>query len=329
MTRRERLKTSIQRGPTVLSPAIASFSGHETFPFRFPWLKKGFDAASADPQVFWDEDAAMTTLGVGKNMVRSIRHWCLVSGVLEDARKKQGARRAEMRPSEFGVSVFSDSGFDPYLEDPATLWLLHWRIATAAQLATTWHWAFSHVHDPEFTRDSLLAALEAWVQTAGYKRVSQGSLRRDIDCFIRTYVPSRQTKRTIVEDTLDCPLVELNLIQEAGDRTTYQFVRGPQDHLPDFVFCYATLTFWEMFAAQRQTLSLHELTYEAGSPGVIFKMSENSLVDRLDRLERFTKGAVSYDETAGVKQLYRHRELSSGHILSAGYRELAAIAGRA
>ena len=308
------------------NPPTASFSGHETFPFRFPWLKKGFDAASADPRVFWDEDAAMTTLGVGKNMVRSIRHWCLVSGVLEDAPRERRVRRSELRPSTFGSWIFSDNGFDPYLEDPATLWLLHWRIASAAERATTWYWAFSHVHDAEFTKDTLLSALQIWAQTAGYKRVSRGSLRRDIDCFIRTYVPSRHTKTTILEDTLDCPLVELNLLQEAGDRSTYQFVRGPQDHLPDFVFCYAVLTFWQKCAGERETLSLHDLTYAAGSPGLIFKMSENSLVDRLERIDRLTKGAVSYDETAGIKQLYRLKESSLKRILSTGYRQLAAIA---
>ena len=53
-----------------------SFSGHETFPFRYPWLKKGFDAVRENPGVFSCDDA-ITTLGVGKNMVSSIRHWCL------------------------------------------------------------------------------------------------------------------------------------------------------------------------------------------------------------------------------------------------------------
>ena len=64
---------------------IRCFSGHETFPFRYPWLKKGFDAVSADGEVFQREDA-ITTLGVGKNMVRSIRHWCLAAGVIEEDR---------------------------------------------------------------------------------------------------------------------------------------------------------------------------------------------------------------------------------------------------
>ncbi len=69
-----------------------SFSGHETFPFRYPWLKKGFDAVQQDAEAFLRDDA-ITTLGVGKNMVRSIRHWCLAAGVLAEGRDAGGALR--------------------------------------------------------------------------------------------------------------------------------------------------------------------------------------------------------------------------------------------
>ena len=58
-----------------------SFSGHETFVFRYTWLKKAIDAVRVDPRVF-GQDNAIVTLGVGKNMVRSIRHWGLATGVL-------------------------------------------------------------------------------------------------------------------------------------------------------------------------------------------------------------------------------------------------------
>src|SRR5215210_4578418 len=91
-----------------------SFSGHETFPFRYPWLKKGFDAAREDGGVFLRDDAT-TTLGVGKNMVRSIRHWCLAAGVLEEGGE------GGLRPTELGTLLLADDGLDPYLEDPATL----------------------------------------------------------------------------------------------------------------------------------------------------------------------------------------------------------------
>ena len=129
-----------------------SFSGHETFPFRYPWLKKGVDGVRADPEVFLRDDA-ITTLGVGKNMVRSIRHWCLAAGVLAENRSGGPA----LRTTALGSLLFADDGLDPYLEDPATLRLLHWQIACNRTRATTWFWTFSHFHEPEFTRETLLA----------------------------------------------------------------------------------------------------------------------------------------------------------------------------
>ena len=79
------------------------FSGHETFPFRYPWLKKGFDAVLSDGGAFLREDA-ITTLGVGKNMVRAIRHWCLAAGVLEEG------ERGELKVSRLGEALAATGG---------------------------------------------------------------------------------------------------------------------------------------------------------------------------------------------------------------------------
>lgn len=48
------------------------FSGHESFHCRPFWLKKGFDFVKANQQI---TDKAGIELGVGKNMVGSIRFW--------------------------------------------------------------------------------------------------------------------------------------------------------------------------------------------------------------------------------------------------------------
>ena len=211
-----------------------SFSGHETFPFRYPWLKKGYDAALKDGDVFLRDDA-ITTLGVGKNMVRSIRHWCLAAGILAESQNGGGA----LRPTDLGTLLFADDGLDPYLEDPATLWLLHYQIASNRARATTWFWTFSYYHEPEFTREALTSALYKWTQTLSGKQVAESSLKRDVEVFLRTYVPSRQSNRDIVEDSLDCPLVELGLITQPGGGQAYQFRRGAQWGLPDGILLYA------------------------------------------------------------------------------------------
>src|SRR3974390_179077 len=70
---------------------IGLFSSHETFVFRHSWLKKAVDAVIEDPEIF-TRDSAIVTLGVGKNMVRSIRHWGLATGILAEEPKSRGTR---------------------------------------------------------------------------------------------------------------------------------------------------------------------------------------------------------------------------------------------
>jgi hypothetical protein len=96
---------------------VFSFSGHETFVFRYGWLKKAYDAARENAQVFGD-DQAIVTLGVGKNMVRSIRHWALATGVLAEEPKTRGTHLGATPLADF---LFGATGHDPYLEDPNTL----------------------------------------------------------------------------------------------------------------------------------------------------------------------------------------------------------------
>ena len=262
---------------SMVEPVVnGSFSGHETFPFRYAWLKKGIDEASDDSGVF-NSDDAMTKLGVGKNMVRSIRHWCLAAGMLETADESRGHH---LRPSKLGESIFRDAGWDPFLEDPATLWLIHWQICSNAKRSTTWFWAFSHVHEPEFTKDTLFTLLCRWVETNGMKRLSTESLERDIDCLIRTYVPGRQG---MSEESLDCPLVELDLIRQAGSPRSFRFNRGYQRKLPDGVLAFATLEYWQRTAEGSKTISLHDLCISrevpAGSSRWMKALSQRGLSD--------------------------------------------------
>jgi len=302
-----------------VAPVQHSFSGHETFPFRYPWLKKGFDAVEEDPHAFL-RDHAITTLGVGKNMVRSIRHWCLTAGVVAEA--PHGG--AALQPTPLGTLLLADAGLDPYLEDPATLWLLHWQIASNRPRATTWFWTFSHFHEPEFTREALVSALGKWAQTLPGKQVAESSLKRDVEVFLRTYVPSRQSRGNLTEDSLDCPLVELGLITQPAGGPSYQFRRGIQQGLPDGILLYALLRYWVTVAPSAETLALQDLARQPGSPGRLFKIDESSLAERLEGIEKLTDGALSYGETAGLRQLYRREQLDPHEILAETY----AIGGR-
>src|SRR5262245_56647616 len=104
---------------SVTTPLRVSFAGHETFPFRYTWLKKGVDQVSKDAEVF-GKDEAMVTFGVGKNMVGSIRHWGLTVRTIEEDPAVPNNRGRSLRATELGTSLFADNGWDPYLEDVGT-----------------------------------------------------------------------------------------------------------------------------------------------------------------------------------------------------------------
>lgn len=148
------------------------------------------------------------------------------------------------------------------------------------------------------------------------KRVAESSVKRDVEVFLRTYVPSRASRGDVAEDTLDCPLAELGIITAPGDGRAYRFQRGTQMGLPDGILLYAVLHFWEAFAPTAETLALHDLARQPGSPGRLFKIDESSLVERLEGIEPFTDGRLSYGETAGLRQLYRRGRITPTEAVS-------------
>ena len=124
-----------------------SFGRHESFPLRFGWLTKGFQTWIDNPDVF-EQDDAVVLLGVGKNMVNAIRFWMIATRVAT-------LNGRALMPSSFGQHIFARNGWDPYLEDDATIWLLHWNLASNIADATTLFWFFNRFHKPEFTSTEL------------------------------------------------------------------------------------------------------------------------------------------------------------------------------
>lgn len=297
-----------------------SFSGHETFVFRYTWLKKAVDAVSLDPRVFTKDDA-IVKLGVGKNMVRSIRHWGIATGVIEEAPKSRGS---ELKSTTFGQFIFGnsyDAGVDPFLEDPNTLWLLHWFLATNPQRSTTWQWALNMLPSNEFTRDGLMQNLHDEMLRLNLKSPSEATLKRDIDVFVRTYVSGRVNRGPAIEETLDCPLTELNLIEEVSGTELLKIRRGPKSSLGARVFAFCLLDFWARIAPGTKTLAFTDIAYSRNSPGNIFKLDENSLIEKLEALEIVTNGSVGYAEVAGLKQVYQQGTFDPYSWLKAHYEE--------
>jgi hypothetical protein len=272
-----------------------SFSGHETFALRLPWLPKIVRTLPEVPDLFSREDA-MVTLGVGKNMVRSMRHWASAMELIEPVNAPVKGEAL----TELGERLLSTSkGWDPYLDDPATPWLLHWQLVSRLEAASTWFLAFTVWSVERFGKDELIAFLLEHLKDKQV-RISETSIRRDVDVFLRTYVSARSDAEDSPEEHLDGPLVELGLIRTL-ERGRYCFSRTAQPTLPDAVFSYAVLKYWERVAPGIGTITLEGLMHHQGSPGGVFQLTEGALVERLERLP----GGLRFDDTAGLRMVIR------------------------
>ncbi|MDO9141758.1 MAG: DUF4007 family protein [Methylobacter sp.] len=281
------------------NPKKASFGRHETFALRYAWLSKGFQAFERNPAVF-SSDEATIELGVGKNMVHAIKYWLRASTMLKDA--DDG-----LLATELGKAIFAEkTGWDPYLEDEATIWLLHWLIATHSELATAWYWFFNSFHKPEFTSEEAADAVADFVNSNLSGKHSEKTVRQEIAMILSMYSPPKLNAHAELEEGLDAPLSSLKLVSASEHAHFYRSASALRSHLPISVIGYAIN---EVFNLSRiQIMPINELMYgqkQHVAIGSVFRLTENALLAKLENLVAAYPAHFQLNETAGLHQLAR------------------------
>ena len=308
---------------------IYRISGHETFPCRYTWLPKAVRGLAADRKLFGDEEQAMVALGVGKNMVRSIRFWAQVTGMAEIL-----PRNAGYQPTPIGRFVLGDGGLDPFLEDIRTLWLIHWNLSTDIENPLlAWDYLLNKWQETDLVQSRILQELQKEASKLDDK-FSMVTLEQHFETFLHTYIPTRGRKGEVQEDNLDCPLVELELLVKVGERETekvagrrepiYNFNREEKPEITPDLFVYCLNDFWKKRHHAEETLQFREIAHGHGSPGRVFKLAEEDVRARVERLARETDGYFIYNESAVLQQVRRTNWHDQTALLNAIYsREVA------
>ena len=294
---RVKVNTMSQTSPEINKP---HFSGHDTFALRYGWLKKAYDAVAEQNGAGFSKDifgdGAIARFGVGKNMVSAMRFWAKTAGIIEVG------SNGTLTTTKFGDKIFDlKKGLDLYMENPTTLWLLHWKLSSCQNKATTWYWAFSHFSRADFDREGLETALMRLVDEQGWK-ISPTTIRNDVGCFINTYVANKSGKNVDRDSLLDCPLIELELIKSV-DSKRYYFSRGLKPTLRSGIFAYALCEFWQRHQPTMATLSFENIVYGPGSPGRVFLLQERDVEKHLETIDEDTDGVLQWSETAGLRQV--------------------------
>jgi len=273
----------------LVDAAKPMFARHETFHPRYGWFRKAYSHVDADPHVFSREDAPVR-VGVGKNMVRAIRFWGLAAKVIDVDRRSSNYRTSGLAPTCLGHSLFGESGWDRYMEDPGTLWLLHWLLLAPRSRLPVWWLTFNEFGAVEFTERELTDAVSMQLETSTWTVPHRSSIRKDVTALLRTYAPQERSRRGNMDDVLDCPLRNLNLIGRAEATDRLRFAVGVKGSLPPAIVAFAALDWVARRSTGGTTVALSSLATEPGSVGHAFKMNETELLTALEPIVRSTEG---------------------------------------
>lgn len=300
------------------------FSGHETFPCRYAWLPKAVSLIASSPTALANDKGAMVELGIGKNMVRATRFWVQAAGMAT-------SQKGNYSVTELGALVLGEKGYDQHLEDLQTLWLIHWQLSTHVEEPLfAWDFLMNRWPNPEFSKTDVLTAFRNESNRIDHGReLSDITLEQHFDTFLHSYVPTRSRKGDIQEDNLDCPLVELHLIETVGEKknasgkheAVYSFRREAKPEVTPGLFLYCIEDHWRKHAPEEKTITFRDVAVSPGSPGQIFKLPEEDVRERLEQLENDSGGAYRYQESATMRQLTRSKEVGLKTLLKTMYRK--------
>ncbi len=287
-------------------------SGHSGFALRHTWLKKAHDLCRSDDKAFLNDNATVK-LGVGKNMVQSIRFYALLCDVLRSEEKN------DREHSIYLVDIFIDSGHDPYLDYVETIWLIHHKLVTNSDLVSYYEF-FNSFNNTTFTNDSYREFLRRKISEKHVKKLpAEETLKRDVDCFLSNYTVKMEEKPT---DSFGALLRELNLIKTT-ERSIYKRIYKKATDISDFIFLYVLSQFWYKHYQTHTVLSLRAISQDSESPGMVFQMHEDEVHKKLKTISEVKKIPAFISETAGIINM--NLDTNAQHLSKSAVKNLLKI----
>lgn len=282
--------------------------GHGTFMLREGWIYKGLNALNYDNKVFTDKEHGADELGVGANMVSAIRYWFNACGLIVE-KKREGCALTELAKCIYF--------YDPYFEDPVSLWFLHYELVRNAELATVWYLFFNELESEEFTKyDLLQMLLRQLVLYSGESSedITMSSLESDVSVLLNMYTKERGREYD-PEDKSVSPFAVLGLVKKEGER--YRKVLPSLDTFSKYVVWYGMQDMLQksgdMYSVQLDSL------FGRGGVGRVLHLNRSVLYEMVEQLN--TDGRIVLNRTAGLDMIYQKRKYSRAEIARLYYKQ--------
>lgn len=298
------------------------FRAHETFAIRKGWLHKGMKNIVSSPTVFIDKEVnPMEKLGLGTNMVKALRYWLQVSGLTYENQKT----RMQFL-TRFGELVWEN---DKYIEEDGTLYLIHYFLSSNKEMGTSWYYFFNYYNATEFTKESYLESMKLFLydqeKENGGKEIkfSERALLEDLDCILRTYLPS-QTKYS-PESNMDSPFLDLQLLKVMDSKEKVFAKNSPLSLVINPLIILAVIVnekekLEEKDGTKVSDIKISTLESAPNNIGRIFNLNNLTVAMYLDKLQNM--GYIKVIRTAGLDIVKINEELTFIEVVEKYYKSI-------
>lgn len=259
---------------------------HDTFSIREGWLEKVINIFPNEKQCF-SKDKGQQILGIGTNMVKSLRYWSEACNLIKFSQK-------ENKFTELGEYLHDR---DPFLSDLSSWWLIHLFLATNFSDAPVFNYFFN-MPLKKFDKEQLFNQIKTLIENDGYSVSADSSLEADINMLIKSYYSDDFSNP---ENNMNCPLAKLNLIG-TSDKRIYTKLQPKYASLSYKVVYYALLLAWkkenEKQDKKMNAFNLEDMYEWKNNPINIFNLSKTSFYQYLDEMSK--NNLIKLIKTAGL-----------------------------
>ena len=264
------------------------FKRNESFYIRDGWFQKAINSIQNSQENIFSGTRGVDELGIGSNMVKSLKYWLIASGVMQ-----KSSTKSEL--TEFGALLLQ---YDPYLESSFSWFLIHYNLVMNYNDAPIFNTFFNLKIKSRFEKDDISKALISKFIESG-EEIKESYVFDDLNVFLKSYTV--EDKNGDPEDNYICPLSSLNLI-ERKQKDVY-LVKHPHYSDLSYLIIYYALT--KMYEKQ---FNIEDVMVENDSPVFLFNLDKNMFLQYLDEMKK--NELVVINKTAGLNTVYLIKKMS-------------------
>lgn len=267
--------------------------GHESFSIREGWITKGISEIKNNSKLFSEKNLT-DILGIGTNMVKSLKYWLITSGIIKETKK------TEYELTELGRLI---EQYDPYMEEAFSLYFIHLSIATNIEKAIIWNIFFNKCNIKSFSKRELLEQIEYILETENLE-YNEKMLVDEISILLKTYTIDE--KSGTPENNFTCPLTELKVVRKI-DKDVYQKEKSALNILNPYIVYWCLIN-----QTDDNSINIDDLIKGDNSVCKLLNLDKMLLNEYLDILKK--ENLITVNRTAGLNMVYINKRYSLKEI---------------